>query len=92
MGRKMLGTGPFSKLVLSSTQLSSEGYISVDTKQRDLIGQTGVAASTLRPNGRVIIEGEHYDANAASGYIEKGEEVKVVRYETNQLYVRKTKK
>lgn len=92
MGRKMLGTGRFSKLVLNATQQSSEGYISVSTEQRSLIGRTGVAASTLRPNGRVIIDGEHYDANAASGYIEKGEEVKVVRYETSQLYVRKIKK
>jgi len=35
----------------------------------------------------VEVEGEIYDAISETGYIEKGTPVKVIRYETGQLYV-----
>jgi membrane-bound serine protease (ClpP class) len=52
-----------------------------------LIGRTGVADSVLRPSGKVIIDNEIYDAKAEYGFISKGEKVKVIRYETGQIYV-----
>ncbi|PKP19955.1 MAG: hypothetical protein CVU05_10090, partial [Bacteroidetes bacterium HGW-Bacteroidetes-21] len=41
------------------------------------------------PSGKIEIEGEIYDAAAESGYIEKGDKIIVVKFETGQLYVRK---
>jgi membrane-bound serine protease (ClpP class) len=69
---------------------SSEGFIGVDSKPRELIGKTGVADSILRPAGKVVIDDEIYDAKAEYGYISKGEKVKVVKYEAGQVYVVKT--
>lgn len=64
-----------------------EGYYSVSLQPDSLVGKTGVAATVLRPSGRVNIDGELYDAVSSYGMIEKGEEVVVRRYESFQLYV-----
>ena len=45
----------------------------------------------LRPAGKVIIDGTLYDATALTGYIDKGETVEVIKYETSQLFVSKLK-
>jgi membrane-bound serine protease (ClpP class) len=41
----------------------------------------------LRPAGKVKIEDDVYDATALTGYIDKGAEVEVIKYETGQLFV-----
>lgn len=89
LGAKFLHSRMFSHAILNSTQEKEQGYISTDIKGFSLAGKTGVAATMLRPGGKVEIEGEIYDAIAESGYVEKGEAVKVLRYETAQLVVRK---
>ena len=85
--RRLLDIHMFSHLILSSTQNKDEGYIGVDALYRNLIGMTGIAATSLRPSGRVEIDLEQYDAKSVVGFIEKGEKIKVVRFETGQLYV-----
>ena len=54
-----------------------------------LVGSVGIAATDLRPSGRVLMDGEFYDANSLKGFIDKGDEVEVIRYENFQLYVRR---
>jgi membrane-bound serine protease (ClpP class) len=44
-----------------------------------LVGQSGVAVTTLRPSGVVTIEGHRYDAVAEMGLIEKDTPVTVLR-------------
>ncbi len=78
--------GLFRKVALSADQ---EGFISVPMEPASLVGKTGVAATDLRPSGRVLMDGEYYDANSLKGFIDKGDEVTVVRYENFQLYVRR---
>jgi len=76
------------KLALQKIQNVDEGYISFDSKkQKSLIGARGKAYTILRPSGRVIIEGEIYDARSDIGLIERGADIKVIRHETGQLYV-----
>lgn len=76
--------GLFRKVALVSDQ---EGYVSVPMEPVSLIGKTGIAATVLRPSGRVNVDGEFYDAVSVKGFIEKGDEVIVRRYENFQLYV-----
>jgi membrane-bound serine protease (ClpP class) len=52
-----------------------------------LIGKTGVANTDLRPSGKVSIEGEMYDGIAEIGFINKGSQVRVTRFENAQVYV-----
>lgn len=77
------------KLTLKTTQLTKEGYSSADLSLKSLVGKDGIAETILRPSGTVIVDGELYDAKAQFGYINKGEKVKVVKYETTQVYVMK---
>ena len=46
-----------------------------------------MAHTVLRPSGKVKINEKLYDAKSEYGLIEKGEAVKVIRYETGQVYV-----
>lgn len=74
----------FRNIALTADQ---EGYISVPEEQKQLIGKTGHAATILRPSGKVVVDGQYYDAVANQGYIENGKTVKVIKYENSQLYV-----
>jgi len=90
---KLVGSesGIFSRLALHTSQDNDKGYIGVDSHPRTLVGQTGSAATVLRPSGKVRINDEIYDARAMEGYIEKDEEIKVLSYSSGQLNVRKIK-
>lgn len=78
--------GIFSRVALVSDQ---EGYVSVPMEPLTLVGQTGIASTVLRPSGKVMIGDQFYDAVSLKGFIEKGDEVVVRRYENFQLYVLK---
>ncbi len=86
---KFLIAGPFSKLALESIQDKHKGFIGIDSIIGELVGKTGIAHTSLRPSGKIDIDGDIYDAKSLHGYIEKGESIKVVRFEASQLYVLK---
>ena len=86
LSKKLLTAKSF-RLALNTVQDKKEGYIGIDTHQKEMIGKYGVAYTVLRPSGVVEIEGELFDAKAEIGYISKGEKVKVLRDEAGQLYV-----
>jgi membrane-bound serine protease (ClpP class) len=79
----------FGSLALETTQQSSEGYSVSETDYKVQLGKQGEAFSVLRPAGKVLIEGQVFDATAISGFINKGDQVEVVKYETGQLFVKK---
>jgi membrane-bound serine protease (ClpP class) len=85
--RKLLTTTSFANLSLRSEQRKEDGFIGVETRQQSLVGDTGIAHTVLRPSGKVMIREKLYDAKSEYGFIEKGEPVKVIRYETGQIYV-----
>lgn len=74
-------------LALNTIQDTTAGYSSANVTMRDLMGKTGTAYTMLRPSGKVEIEDDVFDATALTGYIDKGEQVKVVKYETSQIFV-----
>jgi len=89
----ILGTKRFafskalSGFSLAAVQDHNEGYVSIDARQKDMIGKSGTALTILRPSGRVEIDGEIFDARSDISFIEKGEKIKVIRDEAGQLYV-----
>ncbi len=87
LSQKLFSSGPLAKVALQSSQNISEGYISVDANLNKLIGESGIAETTLRPSGKIVINDEPYDAIAESGIIFKGDKVKVTRFTAGQLYV-----
>ena len=66
---------------------TEKGYIGVPSELQEYIGKEGLAATILRPSGKVTIGDRQFDAVALHGYIEKGAGIKVVKYENAQLYV-----
>jgi membrane-bound serine protease (ClpP class) len=90
LSRKLFGGHTmFGDLALLSTQQTSEGYASSDVHYTEMMGQTGEAFTMLRPAGKVSIDGQIFDAVAEAGFIDKGEPIRVVKYENAQLIVRK---
>ena len=86
-----IGTkGIFGRLALAKEQTTDEGYVGVPTEQISIVGSEGIATTDLRPAGKIIIDGKHYDAVSQYGdFIEKGSSIIVTKYEATQLYVRK---
>jgi len=85
--RKLITTTAFSNLSLKSEQQIDEGFIGVETEGGTMVGETGVAHTVLRPSGKVMIKDKLYDAKSEYGMIERGESIKVIRFETGQVYV-----
>ncbi len=85
--KKLLTTTAFGRLSLKSELRMEDGFIGVETEQLSLVGENGVAHTVLRPSGMVKINEKVYDAKSEYGFIDKGEAVKVIRYETGQVYV-----
>jgi len=75
--------GIFKKIALNA---DLEGAVS-SPSLAPLVGKKGMAATVLRPSGKVWVDGEFYDAVSESGFIEKGDKIKVIRFENAQLYV-----
>jgi len=87
ISKRAIKSGLLSRLVLKAAETREEGFIAASEEVRSLIGRKGTAFTVLRPSGKVQIEGEIYDAVSEIGLIDQGEEIKVIRYETGQVYV-----
>ena len=89
LGKKVLTTTTFGHLALDTTQMASKGFTSSDKSYQNMVGKNGIAKTILRPAGKVIIDGDVYDATAEVAYIDKDEKIKVTGYQTSQLIVTK---
>lgn len=87
LSKKMLTSKAFGHLALASTQNAQEGFSISENAYKDVVGHKGISHTNLRPAGKVIINNEHFDATALTGFIDKGKAVEVVKYETAQLFV-----
>lgn len=86
---KRLLESPSFQFALNNRQLSSEGYTVAEEKYQSMVGKTGVAQTQLRPAGKIIIDGDQYDAVSQVSFIEKGDTIKVIAYINGQLIVKK---
>ena len=85
-----IGTdGMFKNLALTKSQDKEDGYVSNDVSLNAMAGKEGTTHTDLRPAGKVIVDGEIYDAVAENGFIEKNETVVIRKYEMGQMYVYK---
>jgi len=89
IAQKTLKSRFLGHLALTTEENSEDGYTSANLLLREFVGKHAVAATILRPSGKIIIDGEYYDATAEVGYVEKDEKVVVTKYENMQLFVRK---
>jgi membrane-bound serine protease (ClpP class) len=86
-GSKIADTKFFKRIALVEVHESKKGYTSSFFKE-NMIGKTGIAHTVLRPSGKVMIDGQLYDAFTRSEFIEKGQNIEVVGEDTTSLRVR----
>ena len=53
----------------------------------DLVGSCGIAATPLRPNGKIKINNQFYDAVSIMGFIEADTPVKIIEKTSFELKV-----
>lgn len=92
VSKQLFTKNTFGELALKTVQDTDKGYIGVDEGMRMLTGRTGKAHTMLRPSGKVLIDNDIYDAKSLIGYIDKGEDIRVIKFEAGQLYVVKSEK
>jgi len=89
-GNQLLQSRAFRRLTLQSEQRSEQGYTSTFLTE-PLIGLQGTSYTVLRPSGKVLINGQIYDAATRGDYIEQGATVEVISQEGVSLTVRRVK-
>jgi membrane-bound serine protease (ClpP class) len=87
-GARLSHTRFFKRIALVETQDPSEGYV-VKPATESLKGKKGTAYTVLRPGGKVMIDGQLYDAYTRGEYLEKGDSIEVLDDETTSLRVKK---
>lgn len=86
-GARLAESKAFRRMALTDTQQRSHGY-TVNFNKESMVGKTGEAHTVLRPSGRVIIDGQLYDAFTRGEYVEKGTTIEVVSEEGSTLRVK----
>ncbi|MTI39360.1 NfeD family protein [Fulvivirga lutimaris] len=87
IGVKMTDSKFFARVALTDTMNRSEGYTS-SFNDKTLVGKSGVAHTVLRPSGKVLIDGDVYDAYTRGDYIDKDQKVIVTSDEGTSLKVK----
>ena len=86
-GVRLTNSRAFRRMSLQSTQARTEGYVAKTTTAA-LIGKQGTAFTILRPSGKIMIDGELYDAYTRGDYINRSEAVVVISDEGSSLRVK----
>ena len=93
LGKKLImAQTPFGTMALNTRMDADKGFVAQDMSMQDYVGKTGVAATFMRPAGKINIDGEIIEATSEHGLIEKGDLVVVDKFENAQLFVKKLKK
>lgn len=80
---------PFGTMALNTQLDAQDGFTAQDMRMQQYVGREGVAATFMRPAGKIDIDGELLDATSNYGLIEKDSPVVVVKFENAQLVVEK---
>lgn len=89
LSNKIGAKGIFQNVALIKTLDNSSGFIGVSMSPKELVGLEGVTSTVLKLSGKVKVGDRIYDAVSEDGFIEKGTLVRIIRYETGQIYVLK---
>lgn len=83
------GNKIFEKISLDTSMDRESGYRStIDYQEYE--GKIGKTLTPLRPSGTIEIENKRLDAISENVYIEKDQEIKIVKVEGSRIIVRKT--
>lgn len=90
LGKKLITADTrFGSLALKTELETDKGFSAQDLRMQQYVGKTGVAATFMRPAGKINIDGEILEATSEHGLIDKGAEIVVVKFENAQLVVKR---
>lgn len=79
----------FGKSVTLTPPERKQGDAIPDTPElKELLGAVGIVLTPLRPVGMCDFSGQRVECVAESGYVDKGQKIKVINVESTQLTVR----
>ncbi|AYC29620.1 NfeD family protein [Paenisporosarcina cavernae] len=81
----------FNKIILNDATTTDAGYVS-NINRLELIGETAIAITGLRPSGTIMWNNERIDAVSEGNFIEKGRSVKILKVEGSRIVVRELTK
>ena len=86
-GSKLVESKAFKRISLTDTMDKEAGYTAKFRKE-SMMGKKGSSYTILRPSGKVLIDGEIYDAYTRGNYIEQGSTIEVIGEEGVSLKVK----
>ncbi len=79
----------FKKIMLTTQNTNADGFASHVNNDVELLHKRGVAYSTLRPAGAVMVDGKRYDVVADGDFIQQGEAIEVIQVDGLKITVKK---
>jgi len=87
-GARLMNSNVFKRVSLEDVQDRLQGYTS-NFQTSSFLGKTATTFTVLRPSGKIMIDGEIYDAYTRGDYIDKNSKVIVIEESGTSLKVRK---
>ncbi|ABG60092.1 serine protease, ClpP class [Cytophaga hutchinsonii ATCC 33406] len=86
-GNRFMKSALFNKISLQDTFQSSDGFTS-NFHTEVLTGKQGTSYSVLRPSGKILLDGNVYDAYTRGEYVEANKAVEVIEQVGSSLKVK----
>jgi membrane-bound serine protease (ClpP class) len=86
-GHQIFASAMFKQISATAEMKTEDGFSIRDNSLVALIGQEGIAATDMRPAGKIDINGVRYDATADSGFVLRGTAVKVIQLRGTTLVI-----
>lgn len=92
LGMKYFDRTPFAKLITLKEEVGGGATQSKLLYDNKLIGSSGVAKVDLKPAGVIKVDGKSHKAISRSGFIDRGDQIKVISLEEGVFIVEKPQK
>jgi membrane-bound serine protease (ClpP class) len=86
-GKQIFASSMFKQISATAEMKTEDGYSVRDNALLALFGQEGIAATDMRPSGKIEINGVRYDATADSGFVPRATAIKVIQLRGTTLVV-----
>ncbi len=83
---KLLDSKALPWLSLKTVLNDDDGFVGVDSKLQGLVGKDARVISHMRPSGKVEVDGNWYEATMENGIADKGNVVRITRFEGGRVY------
>ncbi len=77
----------WNRLILKDATSTEEGYVSPPAELNDLVGESGMALTDLRPSGAALLNGKRTDVLTEGSFVMRGTKVRVIKVEGSSVVV-----